>query len=84
LSAVSTRFSRAPDNEAHLEVGADVSQLSLQEQEDVLVVFSFLVGLRVQTLGEGLETADLLVQRGEILLDDESQLCRVSNPCDMA
>jgi len=63
---------------SYLEVCADIPQLPLEEQENVFVVFTLLIWFRVHTLGERLETPNLLVQGRQILFDDEGQLYRVS------
>jgi len=59
---------------SYLEVCADIPELPLQEQEDILVVLALLVGFWVEASGEGLETSDLLVERRKVLFDDKRQL----------
>lgn len=58
----------------YLEVCADIPELPLQEQENVLVVLPLLVRFWVEPSGKGLETSDLLVERREVLFDDKRQL----------
>lgn len=59
---------------SYLEVRADIPQLALQEKQNVLVVLTLLVRFWVQPSGKGLEISDILVEAGQILLDDEGQL----------
>lgn len=62
----------------YLEVCADISQLALQEQQDVLVILAFLIWFRVQALGKRLKVTDVLVEAGKVLLDDEGQLVHLN------
>ena len=56
------------------EVGRNVRKLALQEIDDILVVFALLVSLWMLLFRELLKSTDLLVERRQVLLDDECEL----------
>jgi hypothetical protein len=52
----------------------------LEKEDDVLIMLPFLIGFWVLGSGEALERRYLLVQGGEILLDDGGQLVDFDRP----
>jgi len=70
--------------EGVFEIGGDVGDFVLQQQDDVLVVLAFLVlGSRLGRVllrGEGLEGGDLGVEAGEVLFDDEGEFVDFDGP----
>jgi hypothetical protein len=64
-----------------LEVDGDIGQLALEQVDDVLVVLALLVAVwPAVLLRERGEVANLLVERGQVLLDDECELVDLDWP----
>lgn len=61
------------DLEHVFEVGGDVGQFALQHEDDVFVVFAFLVRFGMLGSGEGLQGGDLLVEGREVLFYYEGE-----------
>jgi len=63
--------------EDFFEVATDVGESALQHHDDVFVVLALLVcaSFRVGDFVDGGQGADLLVQGGQVLLDDICEFC---------